>query len=235
MILEFRDVTYKIPNGQTIYKNLNFKLFNNEFYGVLGKNGAGKSTLIEMIMGLRKLNHGKILIFDEDPSSNSRIKKNKTFIVTHDMQVPGNIQVKDLLDYYQFFYPNYSREIEQQTLKLFEIDPKRKFGTLSTGQKIKALLCAAFAARAQLYLFDEVTAVLDPKSRRNFFKFLRQFRVYHSCSMLLATNIAEDLENAVDKVIFIDDDQKVLLRDVKQLDQLFEDGEDQNTAKDDVA
>lgn len=225
MILEFQNVTYSIPNGQTIYKNLNLKLFKNEFYGVLGKNGAGKSTLIEMIMGLRKLNEGRILVFKEDPTSSSRIHKENIFIVTHDMLIPGFIAVKDLMKYYQYFYPNYSVEIENQLLALFEIDPKKKFGSLSTGQKIKAMLCAAFAARVELYLFDEVTAVLDPKSRRNFFKFLKQFRVYHSCSMLLATNIAEDLENSVDKVIFIDDDHKVLLRDVDEIDALFEDEE----------
>ena len=226
MILEFQNVTYSIPNGQTIYKNLSFKLFKNEYYGVLGKNGAGKSTLIEMIMGLRKLEEGRILVFDEDPRDSSRIHKEKIFIVTHDMLIPGVIKVSDLLKYYQFFYPNYSKEIEEQLLTLFEIDPKKKFGSLSTGQKIKATLCAAFAARAELYLFDEVTAVLDPKSRRNFFKFVKQFRIYHSCSILLATNIAEDLENCVDKVIFIDDHHKVLVRDVEEIDALFEDGEE---------
>ncbi len=227
MILEFQNVTYQIPNGETIYKNLNLKLYKNEFYGVLGKNGAGKSTLIEMIMGLRKLSEGKISVFNEDPFNNTRLKKDKTFVVTHDMQVPGNIKVRDLLSYYQFYYPNYSKEIEQEALKIFEINKDKRFGSLSTGQKIKAMLCAAFAARAELYLFDEVTAVLDPKSRRNFFKFLRNFRVYHPCSLILATNIAEDLENAVDKVIFIDDGHKVLLRDVHLIDQLFDDAEDE--------
>jgi ABC-type multidrug transport system ATPase subunit len=222
MILNFQNVTYQIPNGQVIYQNLNLKFFKGDFFGVLGKNGAGKSTLIEMVMGLRKLKSGKITAFNEDVTNSSRHQKNKIFVVTHDMNIPGYIVVKDLLEYYQFFYPNYSKEIEKQLLELFDIDPKKKFGGLSTGQKIKALLCAAFASRSELYLFDEVTAVLDPKSRRNFFQFLRQFRVYHSCSMLLATNISEDLENSVDKVIFITDEHKVVIRDIDQIDSLFE-------------
>lgn len=225
MILDFQNVTYAIPGGETIYKDLNLKLFAGEFYGILGKNGAGKSTLIEMVMGLRKLSSGKILVFEEDPFASTRVKKNKIFVVTHDMVVPGSIQVKDLLSYYRFFYPNYSCEIEKELLSLFEIDPKKKFGSLSTGQKIKAMLCAAFSARVQLYLFDEVTAVLDPKSRRNFFKFLKRFRVYHHCSMLLATNIVEDLENAVDKVIFIDNNHKVIVTKVNEIDSLFEENE----------
>ena len=226
MVLDFQNVTYAIPNGATIYKNLNLKIFKGEYYGVLGKNGAGKSTLIEMIMGLRNLTEGKILVFDENPNSSGRQKKEKIFVVTHDMQIPGAIMVDDLFKFYQYFYPHYSYEIQEQLLSLFEIDPKAKFGSLSTGQKIKALLCAAFAAKAELYLFDEVTAVLDPKSRRNFFKFLRQFRVFHNCSLLLATNISEDLENSVDKVIFVDDDHKVLVKEVKHIDSLFDDEND---------
>lgn len=223
MILDFQNVTYSIPNGATIYRNLNIKIFKGEYYGVLGKNGAGKSTLIEMIMGLRRLAEGRIFAFGEDPSSSSRKNKDKIFVVTHDMLIPGGIVVKDMFKFYQYFYPNYSVEIEKQLLDLFEIDKDKKFGSLSTGQKIKAMLCTAFAARAELYLFDEVTAVLDPKSRRNFFKFVKQFRVYHNCAMLLATNISEDLENSVDKVIFVDDNHKVVIKDVKEIDSLFDD------------
>lgn len=226
MILDFQNVSYAIPNGQKIYENLNFKLFENEYYGVLGKNGSGKSTLIEMIMGMRKLTNGNILVFGENPQGETRRQKNKIFTVTHDMQIPGYIKARDMLDFYALFYPKYSKEIEQQTLELFEIDPNRKFGSLSTGQKIKALLCGAFASRAELYLFDEVTAVLDPKSRRNFFKYLKSFRIFHSCSILLATNIAEDLGGNVDKVIFIDDNHKILIKDSDKIDKLFDGDED---------
>lgn len=222
MILDFQNVTYTIPNGATLYQNLNIKIHKGEYYGVLGRNGAGKSTLIEMIMGLRHLAQGRILLFNEDPTAITRTQKHRIFVVTHDMQIPGAIVVKDLLNFYQYFYPHYSTEIQSQLLELFDIGLSQKFGSLSTGQKTKAILCAAFAAKAELYLLDEVTAVLDPKSRRNFFKFLRQYRVYHHCSLLLATNIAEDLESSVDKVIFVDNDHKVLVKGVEHIDSLFE-------------
>ena len=140
MIIDFQNATYTIPNGETLFKSLNFRLFPNEYYGLLGENGAGKSKLIEMIMGLRKLSEGKINVFGEDPSASSRTQKDRIFVLTHDMEVPGFVVVKDLLDYYKTFYPRYSIEIEQELLVLFDIDPKKKFGSLSTGQKIKAFL-----------------------------------------------------------------------------------------------
>jgi ABC-2 type transport system ATP-binding protein len=222
MIIDFQNVTYAIPNGQMIYKNLNLRVHEKEYYGILGKNGAGKSTLIEMIMGMRKLTEGKIKVFGEDANASNRKNKNKVFVVSHDIIIPGNIKVAEMYQFYDFFYPAYDKEMQDELLGLFEIDPKKKFGALSTGQKIKALLCAAFAAKAELYLFDEVTAVLDPKSRRNFFKFLNDFKGRHNCSVFLATNIAEDLENCMDKVIFIDDDHRVVVKDVANIDSLFD-------------
>jgi ABC-2 type transport system ATP-binding protein len=141
------------------------------------------------------------------------------------MLIPSHISVKEMFNFYEYFYPNYSREIERKLLELFEIDKSKKFGALSTGQKIKGMLCAAFSSQTDLYLFDEVTAVLDPKSRRNFFKFLKWFKEKHCCSILLATNIAEDLTNSVEKVIFIDDDHKVKIKPIDQLDRLFEEGD----------
>ena len=35
--------------------------------GLLGKNGAGKSTLIKCLLGLLKVDSGKMSVFGEDP------------------------------------------------------------------------------------------------------------------------------------------------------------------------
>lgn len=222
MIIDFQNVTYQIPSGETIYKDLDLKLSKHQYFGVLGQNGAGKSTLIEMIMGTRKLTNGTIKVFGEDTSCAQRKFKNKIFVVSHDFSVPGSIKAKNLWAYYRFFYPNYSIEIENKLSDLFEIDSNKKFGSLSTGQKVKALLIPAFAAQASLYLFDEVTAVLDPKSRKRFFKFLKEFKTINECTIFMATNISEDIECSMDKVLFIDDTRDILIKDVENINLLFE-------------
>ena len=110
MVIDFQNVTYAIPNGQMIYKNLNLRVYEKEYYGILGKNGAGKSTLIEMIMGMRKLTEGKIKVFGEDANASNRKNKNKVFVVSHDILIPGNIKVADMFQFYHFFYPHYVQE-----------------------------------------------------------------------------------------------------------------------------
>lgn len=205
-----------------IYQNLDLKVSEHKYYGILGQNGAGKSTLIEMIMGTRKLSSGKIKVFGEDAARSDRSLKNKIFVVSHDLSIPGHITTRDLWAYYQFFYPKYSVKLQKRLEKLFEIDGKKKFGSLSTGQKVKALLIPAFAARAELYLFDEVTAVLDPRSRRRFFNFLLEYKSINNCTVFMATNISEDIESCMDKVLFIDDDRNLLVKDVQSINSLFD-------------
>ena len=222
MIIEFQNVTYQIPSGEKIYKNLDLKLGDHQYFGILGQNGAGKSTLIEMIMGTRKLTEGKIKVFGEDSNHVQRKQKNRVFVVSHDVSVPGHITTKDLWNFYKFFYPRYDEMLEARLEKLFEIDSRKKFGSLSTGQKVKALLIPAFAAQAELYLFDEVTAVLDPKSRRRFFSFLKEFKLINRCSIFMATNISEDIECCMDKVLFIDEKRNVLIKNVENINSLFD-------------
>lgn len=222
MIIEFQNVTYQIPSGEMIYQNLDLKVSEHKYYGILGQNGAGKSTLIEMIMGTRKLSSGKIKVFGEDASCSQRKLKSKVFVVSHDLSIPGHITTSDLWSFYKFFYPKYSVKLEKRLAKLFEIDSHKKFGSLSTGQKVKALLIPAFAARAELYLFDEVTAVLDPKSRRRFFNFLLEYKSINNCTVFMATNISEDIESCMDKVLFIDEQRNLLIKDVENINSLFD-------------
>lgn len=204
MIIRLKDVTYKIPNGHVVYEKLNFELYLGEFVGVLGKNGAGKTTLIDLLMGFRPITEGEITVFHEDPMHTSRRNKKEIFVLSHDIQIQSSHSVKNYLEFTRFFYENYSLEIEKDLLEYFSINPDVKMGSLSTGQKVKAQIVAAMASQPKLFLMDEVTAVLDPESRKMFFTLLKKLKAEKKCSLMMATNIAEDLNGIVDKVLFID-------------------------------
>ena len=204
MLIKLKNVNYQVPNGQEVYENLNFELFLGDFFGVLGKNGAGKTTLIDLLMGYRPITTGEISIMGEDPMSSHRRKKHEIFVLSHDINIQQSHKVQNYLEFTSFFYENYDKELEKEMLEYFGIDINAKFGALSTGQKVKAQIVAAVAARPKLILIDEVTAVLDPESRKRFFVVLKRLKKQGNCSLIMATNIAEDLNGIVDKVLFID-------------------------------
>jgi len=220
MIVKLNDVTYKIPNGNTVYENLNCEIYLGDFFGVLGKNGAGKTTLIDLLMGYRPITSGEIQVFNESPMDSHRRNKEDIFILSHDIQIQSSHSVENYLEFTSFFYRNYDKKRETELLEYFSINPKSKMGALSTGQKVKAQIIAAFSAKPKLYLMDEVTAVLDPESRKQFFTLLKELKAQKNCSLILATNIAEDLNGVVDKVLFIDH-KKANVHDVKEIEHLF--------------
>ena len=63
--LSFKDFGIKIKN-QNLYSNLNFKLFKNKKYAIVGKNGSGKTCLIKSIIGEINDYNGNIYVDDED-------------------------------------------------------------------------------------------------------------------------------------------------------------------------
>lgn len=220
MLIKLKDVNYQIPNGDTVYENLNFELYLGEFFGVLGKNGAGKTTLIDLLMGYRPITSGSIEVMGEDPMNMSRNCKKDIFILSHDINIQSSHSVENYLEFTRFFYENYDRVKEKELLDYFGINPTVKIGSLSTGQKVKAQIIAAISARPKLFLMDEVTAVLDPESRKHFFVLLKALHQEKNCSLIMATNIAEDLNGVVDKVLFIDH-KHADVHDVSEIEHLF--------------
>jgi ABC-type Mn2+/Zn2+ transport system ATPase subunit len=53
-VIEVRDLV-KVYGDRTVLKGINFQVYENEVFGLLGENGAGKTTTLEIIEGLRKL------------------------------------------------------------------------------------------------------------------------------------------------------------------------------------
>ncbi len=220
MVIRLKDVIYKIPNGHVVYENLNFELELGEFIGVLGKNGAGKTTLLDLLMGYRPITTGEIEVLNEDPMSLSRRRKKDIFVLSHDIQIQSSHSVRNYLDFTSFFYENYDKDKEQELLEYFGINADVKMGSLSTGQKVKAQIVAAMSAKPKLYLMDEVTAVLDPESRKQFFVLLKKLHAQKDCSLIMATNIAEDMNGVVDKVLFIDH-KHADVHEVSEIEHLF--------------
>lgn len=220
MLIKVENVNYKIPNGQLVYENLNFKLELGEFIGVLGKNGAGKTTLIDLLMGFRPVTSGNIKVLGENPMSFHRRNKQNITVLSHDIQIQKSHSVQNFLDFNAFFYDRYEKKKEIELLEYFSINPNLKIGSLSTGQRVKAQIISAISARPKLLLMDEVTAVLDPESRKQFFVLMKEIKKQNNCSLLLATNIAEDLNGVVDNVLFIDN-KHANIYPVKEIEHLF--------------
>lgn len=58
--IEFKDVSYRYPNGMAAMNRVSFRIDHGEKVALLGRNGAGKSTLIKLTDGLLMPSEGTI-------------------------------------------------------------------------------------------------------------------------------------------------------------------------------
>ena len=52
ILAELDQVTKIFTNGEVVLKNLNLKIFKNDFITLLGKSGCGKTTILKILCGL---------------------------------------------------------------------------------------------------------------------------------------------------------------------------------------
>ena len=62
ILAELDQVTKVFTNGEIVLKNLNLKIFKNDFITLLGKSGCGKTTILKILCGLLKPESGEILV-----------------------------------------------------------------------------------------------------------------------------------------------------------------------------
>jgi len=220
-MLKVSNLIYQVPQGDVVLDNINFEVKQGEFLGILGRNGAGKTTLLDLIMGFRPHTSGQILVHDEYPQSTNKLNAHEVAFLSQDLKLKQGTSVGKFLEFHSFFYPQYSKQKEKYLLNFFELDPKQKIGSLSTGQQKKTKIIAGIASQAKLILIDEITAVLDPETRLKFFVLLEKIHSEGQSAIVLATNIVEDLNGRVDKILFIDRNKAEVLENY-EINELFD-------------
>ena len=87
-------------------------------------------------------------------------------------------------------------------IELFELDPTKKCGTYSTGNRQKVALVAALASDVELLLLDEPTLGLDPLMEASFRQVIMEEKK-QGRTVLLSSHILAEVEALCDRVTII--------------------------------
>ena len=165
-----KDLSFSYPGtDKLVLKDINRDVAEGEFVSILGQSGCGKSTLLRLLAGLEKQTSGEILI-DGKPFSGPSLSRG---VVFQDyglfpwMTAGENI----MLALRQRFPERDKKELREVAVNMLQsvgLDkgvynklPKE----LSGGMKQRLSLARAFLRHPKLFIFDEITANLDEKSR----------------------------------------------------------------------
>jgi ABC-2 type transport system ATP-binding protein len=166
--------------------------------GLVGPDGSGKTTLLRLMAGLMHVTSGTIKIKDLDPiNDTSELRKiigymPQKFGLYDDLSVQENLNLHaDLHD-----VTGHEREEEfQHLLKLTDLTgfTDRMAGKLSGGMKQKLGLACALLGRPKLLLLDEPGVGVDPISRRELWKMVREL-VSQDITVVWSTAFLEEAE-----------------------------------------
>ena len=190
--------------------DVSFTIEKGSFTAIIGQNGSGKSTLARNLNGLLVPTSGRILVDGMDTADDSRIWDIRSRVAMV-FQNPDNQIVSSIVEDDVAFGPENlgvdPAEIRRRVddaLKRVDMYHLRNKAPhqLSGGQKQRIAIAGAVAMRPECIVFDEPTAMLDPKGRREVLEIVRELNS-QGITTILITHFMEEAAHA-DKIIVMD-------------------------------
>jgi ABC-2 type transport system ATP-binding protein len=194
--------------GQLALDHVTFDLEPGSITGLLGRNGAGKTTLLRILAGHEFASAGTVTVLGASPVENETILRQMVF-VREDQTYP-DLKVWQAVQVASWFYPNWSHDLAGALLEEFNLPANRKVKKLSRGMRSALGIVIGLAARAEVTLFDEPYAGLDPVSRQLFYDRLLADYAEYPRTVLLSTHLIDEAAGLFERVVVIDRGQIVL-------------------------
>lgn len=208
-------VNYSYSEGTAYHvqalKDINLKIEDGEFIGIIGHTGSGKSTLIQHMNGLIKATSGGIYfngqdIYDEDFSMKEL--RSRVGLV---FQYPEH-QLFETTIFDDVCFGPKNLGLDKKTVELRAFEALRSVNfphelfyqppfDLSGGQKRRVAIAGVLAMKPEVLILDEPTAGLDPAGRDEILGLISQMHKELGITIILVSHSMEDVAKYVNRII----------------------------------
>lgn len=193
-----------------VLKDISFAIHKGEVVGLTGLNGAGKTTLIKIILGLLKADKGYVKL--------SITPKQQIGVILQDVSLPDDMKVIEWLTLINKFSKNKTSNLDELLNKVELMKYKNSLcNKLSGGNKRKLQFAASIVNNPKFLILDEPTTGLDYKSKKEFWKLLKDMVRQTSLTVLIITHDLNEVENFTDRLLILHNTKIITDIDVKKL------------------
>ena len=214
-VIVFENVHYTYPGdaGESL-RGIDLSIEKGSFVAVLGHNGSGKSTLAKHTNAILE---GRVLVCGVDTADEARVldvrRRVGMVFQNPDNQIVANVVEDDVAFAPENLgvEPSEIRRRVDEALKTVGMYELRMHAPhlLSGGQKQRVAIAGVLAMQPEAIIFDESTAMLDPRGRREVMDAVVRLNKEQGITVLWITHFMEEAV-AADRVHIMHDGQIVL-------------------------
>ena len=183
---------------QLVLKQISLSVAAGSTLGVIGPNGGGKTTLLRLLLGLLSPTRGSVTIDGHRPQDVIAAGDIVGYLPqNHALETAAPISVRQVarlgLVGKTGLLGRYARKdldfVEWLLEHVGVADlADRPFGSISGGQRQRALIARALAPRPKLLLLDEPTTGIDRSGQQRFIEFLQDLKSKLSLTVVLVSH-----------------------------------------------
>ena len=227
-----------IKSEKTVLDGISLDIPSGQFVAILGPNGSGKSTLAKHLNVLLLPNEGTVWIDGKDTHAKERLWEIRSQVgmvfQNPDNQIIGTSVEEDVAfgPENKNIEPEKIRKIVETVLRKVKLWDRRKASPsiLSGGQKQRLATADALAGLPACLVLDELTAMLDPDSRKEVINIVKELNRKEGMTIILITHHTDEVVDA-DRIVLMKDG-KIIGDDIPK--KIFADYELLKKAKMDI-
>lgn len=206
-LIQFDRVTYRHPGSHETtppaLDDITLSINRGEWVALLGANGSGKTTLARLCNALLLPTSGRVFINQKDTAQPGHLPEIRSRVGMV-FQNPEDQMVATLIEEDTAFGPENlgvpSTEIKSRVASSLDAVEMSKYKhrpphLLSAGQMQRVALAGVLAMQPECVIFDESTAMLDPRGRQDV---MEEMRLLHEkgITVLFITHFMEEAARA---------------------------------------
>lgn len=198
--------------------NLNIK--KNLVHGLIGPNGAGKTTILKILAGIYTYESGKLFVKNIEEDYGTWARKNLSFLPAGERGFRFRNSVFDNALYYgvlKGIEPEKTKKLYNKYSKILRMDEfrDREVGSLSTGEKKKAMLLSALSTKSKLIILDEPSDGLDISGKVDFQNIIKYIGDESDTAFIISTHDLDFINEIGNYYTFISKGKNVYEHDGK--------------------